>query len=478
MISRPHESEAKVTAVADTAVFEPVTFIGDHLKRHCGMSFREHNLDDLARAVRRAAAQFTAGDPLRLAALLPGTEGEQALGWLVRELTIGESYFFRIFEQFTTLRRVIPTLHDEKVKAGDPEFRVWSAGCAAGEEAYSLAILLRQSLPRGTPGRVIGTDINPEFLSRAAAGEYSSWSLRGLEEHERAAYFEQTGDNRFLLRADFKTGVSFRYHNLRHDPAVVLVGGALFDVILCRNVLIYFEPDMAAAVALQLAGVLGRGGYLLFGPSDPVPAELEGLERCEDNAGIMFHRPFVAPPVTAATRQRRRPKGAGRASAKAPPPGRRTVVTRPAAVAPEPATPVDAAALRRAEAHLLANRGQLDAAVASVERWLSTAPTSLDASYLLASLERRRGNDGRALELLRQCLYLDPCYVLAHFATAEIHAAAGNRDAARGGFSNTLDLLANLDDEALLPGSDEITAGWLKLVVNGRLRRAETEAKR
>jgi chemotaxis protein methyltransferase CheR len=479
----------------DAAGVAMLATIGARLREYCGLAFGEHNHADLRRAVARGAALFSGGDQLRFAVMaVDGQNGGKAIEWLVRELTIGETYFFRLREQFTALRRALPALLAQKRGAPTNQIRAWSAGCASGEEAYSLAISLNECLPAAEPWQVsvLATDVNEDFLARAATGEYSAWSLRGLSEVESERYFTQMAGNRFRLKDEYRRGVQLARANLtdehwwkelRIDP--------VFDIILCRNVLIYFESAQAARIAERLTDRLSAGGYLLFGPSDPVPLSLPGLELVESEGAQLFHRRRAATapvpvPVGVQGRPRtdRKRQATGRSSTlvsatrrgrgptprmpTAPAAARAKQVTQPPGV---PA--VRGVAKQRGGALACLDRGDLEGASHHVALWLGHQPESPEAHYLSATVLRRCGDLHRAMMELRQCTYFDPNFVLAHFAMAELHEKAGHKAAADGCLKNASQLLDVLDESKILVGSDEISAGWLRRVIRGRMKRRQ-----
>ena len=163
------------------------------------------------------------------------------------EITIGETYFFRDSAQFALLRdRVLPDLFSPaRLRAHDAPIRIWSAGCASGEEPYSLAILLHQ-LGWSSRAQVFGTDVSRPLLRQARQAQYSRWSLRGVPEEIVATYFKRSGD-RFVLLPAIARAVEFRYLNLADAGYPSPQSGVWgMDLILCRNVLIYFAADRVA----------------------------------------------------------------------------------------------------------------------------------------------------------------------------------------------------------------------------------------
>src|SRR5258708_2008556 len=278
-------------AVSMDAV-EPVAAL---VARRTGLFFPESRRQALAAAIANAIARTgarTAEDLVELLERVPA-----ALDELVAEITIQESYFFRDPGQFEILRRdVLPEIL--RRCGPDHRLRLLSVGCAAGEEPYSLAILLDQE---GLGGRsvVIGTDISRPSLARAAEASYGNWSLRGSVEDFRSRYFQREG-SRFRLVQRIRDRVELTYLNLPADfhPSHA-TGIVAFDVIFCRNALIYFDAGSIAGAAARLFSALAEGGWLVTGASDPPLADHAPFETVMTPAGL-FYRP---PDEPAARRQ-------------------------------------------------------------------------------------------------------------------------------------------------------------------------------
>jgi chemotaxis protein methyltransferase CheR len=234
--------------------------------RRTGLYFDDGKLPFLDAVLERRLA--ATGVPLDsyLASLSIPFESRNELLELAKELTVGETYFFRHTAQFQAFQRVI----EERLSA-KPEprhFRVLSAGCASGEEAYSLAILLRERSLMGTALQyeVHACDLNPVVLARAAHGRYSVWSLRETGEERRRRWFSRNGSD-YVLDQSIREAVTFTPCNLAEDlPGTFLPG--TFDIVFCRNVLMYFTPEIARRAVLGLARLLTPHGHLFLGHAE------------------------------------------------------------------------------------------------------------------------------------------------------------------------------------------------------------------
>ncbi len=188
---------------------------------------------------------------------------------LTAELTVGESFFFRNPHHFDALRTdVLPRILAHN--ASRREIRVWSAGCAGGEEPYSLAILLDQVVPsaEGWQVSVLGTDLNPNFVERGRQGFYRPWSFRQTQIHNDARYFTAVPGG-YQIREHCRGYVRFAYLNLVRDAFPSPLNGTFgLDLILFRNVAIYLQPEVTLALLSRFYQALRPGGWLLLGETE------------------------------------------------------------------------------------------------------------------------------------------------------------------------------------------------------------------
>ncbi len=436
--------------------------------------------------IRRAMARAGAADPARYLERI-GRDAD-ALDDLLSELTVGETYFFREPAAFDFLRRtVLPGLRGRRDIP-----RAWSAGCATGEEAYSLAILFEQE---GLGGRyeLLGTDLCRGALERARRGVYRPWSLRG----ERAAavrpYLEHVG-SLYRVVEGIRSRVTFRALNLARDP-YPCTGGRGLDVILCRNVLIYLDRETVRRVADGLLQALAPGGWLLTASSDPPLAEQAPFEVVTAPEGVFYRRGSIgaraAPagqlvaetaPAFEANTPGEGPFGDGSRHAEpaAPPAESERSPPPPVRSAADEAAQVRAA-LRRGDytraAELTAGfeddpalaalrvraltgldlRSAEQACAAAVSRH----PLATEMAYLHAALLVDLGRQDEAAEALRRVLYLDASLAVAHFTLGSVLERLGDADGARRAYRNALDLASARPPDEPLPLAEGESAGHL-----------------
>ena len=212
---------------------------------------------------------------------------------LIAGITVGETYFFRDKNQMHVLQdTLLPQLINAKRLQNNLCLRIWSAGCASGEEIYTLGMMLLQLLPDISSWRIqlLGTDINTRSLQKAMAGDYSEWSMRSISPYFKQLYFTHK-NNHYILSDTVRHLVRFSYLNLNDNTYPSLINGTnAQDLILCRNVLIYFDNDRISSLMKKLDNSLVYGGFLLLGASDPIMIEETDLIFHHEQ-GLLFSRP-------------------------------------------------------------------------------------------------------------------------------------------------------------------------------------------
>jgi chemotaxis protein methyltransferase CheR len=409
-------------------------------------------------------------------ALLSALDNEQPalLDTLAAALTVGETYFFRVEPQMEALRQVVlPDLLQRC--AAQRRVRIWSAGCSTGEEAYTLAILLQEVLPapHNWDIQIVATDVNRPSLEIARHGYYGEWSFRGTPDEVRRRYFVPEGKG-WRLQEQIRRGVRFAYLNLVSD-AFPSVADTAFDLVLCRNVTIYFSPAATQRVYRRFADILAPRGWLVLGPSDPTPLSLDA------GAGPRTDAPFeaVSRPGTILWR-RGTTSPLARGAATAP----RALPTQDPAPrhAPLPAAPRPAPAPRRhapvqgtdatTELTTIWQLVQAGSRAAALERSLRLArslPLEPHAHLLLGMLYLDEGRLDPAVESLRRAMFLDKDNAMAHFSLGRAYQQQGQQARAQGAFTQARRLLAARDADQELAHSGGLRAGELRQTVDAQL---------
>lgn len=377
-------------AVAEWTGFQPEAILPRALERAAASLARTPG--ETAHLISRAAAR----DPVLVRALCEA-------------ISVGETYFLRHPEHFRYLEsNLLPRWQGGVLK-------VWCAGCATGEEAYSLAACLgayQESVP-AFRFEVLGTDLLERNIEVARAGIFRLWSLRLATTGPLPYRLFEAMDERLVIRRELRERVRFAAHNLLEPPP-----GGPFDLILCRNVLVYFAPEAARRVRGQLRGALAESGEILLAPMD-LSEPFEGLELVGvgELQGWRHPRATAAAPSTwPATSAVPRPQPHPRCPRLPPPP-------------PEPA----------------------EVAAPSFE------PVAL---HLRALAELERGRRRAAEELLRTVHDRDPSYLPAALELALLWARQGCHRAAEALMRDLQRRAEALPTEARVAGPEPLSASF------------------
>jgi len=389
----------------------------------------------IARGMRRAGGADLAAYFARV------RDDVAALDDLVDELVVGETHFMRDPDQMALIRRdVLPALKERRL-AGGPPARIWSTGCATGEEAYSLAIMLEEE-GQDDGALFLGTDLSAAALQKARAAAYPAWSLRGASPGFLEDYFQLTRGRRVLVER-IRSKVRFERLNLVGEEDYATKGASGMDLILCRNVLIYFDHQAAGRIAARLFDCLAEGGVLLTAGADPLLAEYAPFEVQVTRAGLVYRRPRSAQLIEA------RPSIAPAAPT---PPSTAAVPPPPsAAVVPTVLPDLGREAFLRVTAH--ANAKGAVGAERIAQAALRRHPLDARLHYLRATLLLALDQGEEAEDAAERALYLEPTLAVAHFLLGTILRRRGERPGALRSFRNARDLCA------ARPADEEVPAG-------------------
>jgi len=459
-----------------TASSEGLLLVREALGTRCGLRSDEVTDAALERSLRQAAKTSGASMENLIANIHePASDGGIALQHLLRKVTVGETTFFRHVEDLDWLRSVVfPSLIARREREGGKRLRIWSAGCATGEEAHTLAILALEAVeereragsPEGNQARidrgweiqVLGSDINDASLDGARAAEYGEWSFRGVSAVLRARWFESvSGRDAPTWRplASVRDRVEFEYLNLR-DPIYpsIFTRTTELDLVLCRNVFLYFLPEAARMCLQRFSQCVVDGGFVLCGPAD------------------LFHIPAadvpeLVPDTISPNRLRKgvsAPKPKKRAPA-APParqaPATATAVKPPLAAATAAAPPPVAAGETASAILALLSAGDYAGATEESKKALVRDPLSLELTRCLA-LSLTAAEEMQSVEAWRKVLYLDPIDPGAHFGLGMALLRQGRRPDARAHFRAVVKFLDGRNDADTIAGPDALPVGWLR----------------
>jgi chemotaxis protein methyltransferase CheR len=382
---------------------------------------------------------------------------------LVEEITVRESYFFREPRQFDFIRgAILPEV--VALRGPNHMLRCWSAACASGEEAYSLAVVLREA-GLGNRSSIVASDISLTALARARAGKYRQYSLRGAGVAAITPYLTNEGELSSVCES-IRRQVNFARINLAQQNYSCDTGAiGQMDIILCRNALIFFDEAAVAAVARRLFDSLADGGWLLTAATDPPLAEYAPFEVVAGRAGLAYRRPVRHSMMEASSAKvgiqlptsydhgdrNDGPESSiavqsafdGSDYAHAP------VLTREFYELP-------AACVLHLRA--LINMESSKAAEFA-ERAIELHPLTGELYYLLGSIFIASGDFVEAAAVLRKALYLEPNLAIARFALASVLTRLGDPARAQRSSRNAVEAFGlRLGDEIVPMSSADAAA--------------------
>jgi len=462
-----------------------------------GLQFEDSKLAFLDEVLQRRTARLSRSRSAYLSQL-EDEPSHPELAALAQELTVGETYFFRHHDQFVALAEtVLPERMRARAREAVRTLRLLSAGCASGEEAYSLAIVAQESIADPSWNvQIRAIDLNPAVLEKAAQARYSAWALREAPPEIKNRWFRP--DRRELVLDEKVRGaVQFDQGNLAEDDPALWQPG-VYDVIFCRNVLMYFTPEQMRAAIARMAASLAPGGYLFLGHAETLRGVSDDFHLCHTHDAFYYRRKERLRPPQSPSERGASNGVAVAAIAPSPMPAtaptalgwfeairqaseRITALVSANAESAPPAQPIGwqlapALDLLRHErfsealehvrngppeaesnpdvllvkAVLLAQDGQLVAAEEACQRLLLIDGLNAGAHYVLALCREHAGDSERAMEHDRLAAHLDPAFAMPRLHCGLLARHAGDRDGARRELAQALLLLKREDVSRLL----------------------------
>ncbi|WP_067506969.1 protein-glutamate O-methyltransferase CheR [Actinoplanes sp. TFC3] len=448
------------------------------LSARLGWVFDDNDVAQLGTVLRRRS-ETTGMDRSSYLARLTRVDWEDELSELARELTINETYFFRHGEQFRALgQTVLPDRIRER--ANQRVLRMLSVGCSSGEEAYTLAIMAREVQP--DPGwivSVLGLDASPAMIERALIARYSSWSLRETPDAIRQRWFHPR-DSLYELEPAIRELVQFRQHNVAAEERV-LWRADQYDVVFCRNLLMYLTSDVQATLIRRMTRSLVPGGYLFLGHTDSLGSRPEGLEPVHSHRTFYYRRATAT--VAPAPRMSQVPP-----PAPASPPRIPLTAPRPTAAAYERALTLlrderftDALGVLEHVAStqqemlllgvLLTQAGRFSDAETIGRRLLDTDGLYADAHHQLAVCLEGGGSTDGAISHYRLAAYLDPEFAMPRLRLGLLARRRGENRVAGIELDRALELLRQEREERIV-----LFGGGFGRIALTTLCRAELDA--
>jgi chemotaxis protein methyltransferase CheR len=484
--------------------------LSDFVEARLGLHFPRERGSDLERGARAASRECGFEDDVVgfVGRMLSATSTQSELETLSSHLTIGETYFFReknsleAFEQ-----QIVPELIRTRDGFGG-QLRIWSAGCASGEEPYSLAIILSKMITQLKAWKItiLATDLNTRALHKASEGTYTDWSFRESPSWLKNTYFKATAEGRWAISPAIKKMVTFSYLNLVEDvyPSL-LTGTNAMDVIFCRNVLMYFAEPARGKVIHRFHRSLAEQSWLIVSPTETSQTLFSEFATVS-LAGVTLYRKGVVPPqmvipsffqgedgaraaLQKAERVLAQPESIKPANLDLPPPPPQPLagVEVPPLISAEQALELyqqgryeEAARLLIAQvsanakdgsamlllARVYANQGKLTPALGWCEKAIAVDKLTACAHYLRATILLEQGLPEEAISSLRRAVYVDARFALGHFALGSLALRQGDVKESEKHFNNALLLLASYGPEEVVPESEGLSARRLGEIVS------------
>lgn len=430
--------------------------------------------------------QLAGGDLVWLLKHLQATsETDPQWQALINTLTIGETYFMRDKEHFRLLRtRILPQIIMEKRQQKRLELTIWCAGCATGEEPYSVAITLQEFLPDVAKWKInlIGTDINQRAIETARQALYRKWSFRHTEPGFEKRYFE-AAEQGAQLKPDIQKMVTFKRANVLDTPPV-----AHCDIIFCRNVLLYLSKDSIRQVENSVFDALANGGWFILGHAEALRYQRERWLLHIFPGTPIYQKPITTPTIA-------------KLSAAPPKPiihdpienAESFIVSDPDSSPKEaylaaveaiqhdnyPAAErylveVLAQQPNHARAHTLlafifAGRQAYPEAHAHLDKAMKNEPLLADAHYIRGLLHLEQKENAEAQEVLRAALYCNRQHIMAADLLGTLRAQDGDLPDAYRLWRNARKAISALAPHAFVSDFSDMTAAKLDILLAHRL---------
>ncbi len=418
---------------------------------------------------------------------------------LASALTIGETYFFR---EMNSLNAFEYTILPELIKAGNRRIRIWSAGCASGEEPYTIAMILKKALPDidSYDISILATDINMKFIRKALSGIYTRWSFRDVPHWIIDKYFIRRDENEFELADEIKKMATFSYLNLMDDSFPSLLNDTnAMNVIFCRNVLMYFSGETIKKVTHKFLNSLDEGGYFIVSQTELSEYYFNEFHSVRSSGGIVYRKvsdkkqkELFTPESAPASHKKHAAAGSSlkrfifsERSSPAPPaeplPEKSGIKTSAKNdidlirdlydkgdydAAMSRLIPLVSAEKNNSEALTLlarvyANKGKLGDALKYCMDAVAADSMNPSNHFLIASIYKETGVHDQAVSALRKAIYLNSDFIMAYYTLGILLLGQNNRKDAEKNLDTALSLLKNFKSDQFVPESEGIPAGRL-----------------
>lgn len=458
------------------------------IEKEMGIFFPKTRFKELERLLVQMTKELKFNTPIAcIEWLLNEPKSREKTEILATYITNGETYFFRENSYFEAMEKIIipEILENRRVESKCLQF--WCAGCSSGEEAYSIAIMIyrMRHLMKGWEVRIAATDINLKALHKAVQGVYSEWSFRDAPEWLKSGYFTSSEKGKYTIIPEIRKMVEFKYLNLIDEGDFPLNSKDKgIDIILCRNVLMYFTPEKMRKTVEKFHRSLRMGGFLIVGSCETFNSSVSGFTPNYFKKGIFYKK-------TALNEIKNKKEIRYYQQVKTEKLEAEVEITKPKSLNFLEET-IHKAQLyfeerNYAEAEvwvlnvlkieeenlegikllcqLCANEERLEEALQLSEKALEIEKLSPEIQYLQGIILMEMGKIEESMEALRKTIYLDNDFALAHFMLGNLILQKGQMGEAKEHFQHAIVALNRNDMEAEIFGSDGMQVKRLEEII-------------
>ncbi|MEN6619163.1 MAG: CheR family methyltransferase [Rikenellaceae bacterium] len=426
-----------------------------------GLNFSLNHLSDLERGLIASAKELEIEEDIASIYKWISTKEltTKEFKILSSHLTVGETYFFREKSSLDLfIKKIIPELI-EKRAGSTKHIHIWCAGCSSGEEPYSLAILIKENFPELESWNIsiLATDINPNAIHKALSGQYTEWSFRETNPQIKNKYFTSC-NNKWMLSSEIKKMVKFSFLNLAmNEYPSSLTKTENIDIVFCRNVFIYFSPLVIREVAERIYKSLIDGGCLITSLVE-LNDEYFSMFTKGNFENIYYYKKelsnyYIAPKLQV---QKKIPNTIIEKKPK------RIVFKKEESAKKTSVNPVKT---YFQEAKTSADKGEYNKAIEYIDKIISSNLADENVYYLYGTILYEQNKADEAIGVLKKGIYLNPRHLLTHIMLGNIQRQNGKKEVANMHYRNVLNLLDEWKEEQIVPNSNGMTKGRLRIMI-------------
>jgi len=398
---------------------------------------------------------------------------QRELDLLATSLTVGETYFFREQAALTAFEKeILPQIIKNKTN-NTKNIKIWCAGCASGEEPYTLAMIIdqNQQLLKDWKIEILATDVNQDFLKKADIGLYTHWSFRDVPEHLTAKYFTKHDENSYEIDSAIKQMISFSCFNLMDgDYSLLLDNLSGMDIIFCRNVLMYFAPEIIDRTVNKFYQTLNSDGWLIVSQTELSQDYFADFTSISHADAVVYHKennnvqPVAIPVVLAKI-----PiiKTQIKTAAK----HQELLFVNKELFAEKPHPQKIVLKTNFEQAAIAADQGDLSGAENHCLEALKNDELNPHLLFLLATILKENGKLDEAVAVLRKVIFSDSEHILAYYNLGNIALNRGQNKEADKQFKSALTYLSYLEPGVIIADSGEMHADKLMQLIESQLEK-------